>query len=93
MKYRRERLFLRVLLPPYKMELLSFNFWNDKEKEIIRLVFLEKRSIDNIIMNGLMKGERTTLFNIKKNALLKLKNWIKTTQKTEYKLIYKNLIC
>ena len=93
MKYRRERLFLRVLLPPYKRELLSFNFWNDKEKEIIRLVFLEKRSIDNIIINGLMKGERTTLFNIKKNALLKLKNWIKTTQKTEYKLIYKNLIC
>jgi hypothetical protein len=93
MKYRRERLFLKVLLPAYKRELLTFNLWNEREKEVVRLVFLEKRSIDNIIMNGLMKGERTTLFNIKKNALLKLKNWIKTTQKTEYKLIYKNLIC
>ena len=93
MKYRRERLFLKVLLPAYKRELLTFNLWNEREKEIVRLVFLEKRSIDNIIMNGLMKGERTTLFNLKKNALLKLKNWIKTTQKTEYKLIYKNLIC
>jgi hypothetical protein len=93
MKYRRERLFLKVLLPAYKRELLTFNLWNEREKEVVRLVFLEKRSIDNIIMNGLMKGERTTLFNLKKNALLKLKNWIKTTQKTEYKLIYKNLIC
>ena len=93
MKYRRERLFLKVLLPAYKRELLTFNLWNEREKEVVRLVFLEKRSIDNIIMNGLMNGERTTLFNIKKNALLKLKNWIKTTQKTEYKLIYKNLIC
>ena len=93
MKYRRERLFLKVLLPAYKRELLTFNLWNEREKEIVRLVFLEKRSIDNIIMNGLMKGERTTLFNLKRNALLKLKKWIKTTQKTEYKLIYKNLIC
>ena len=93
MKYRRERLFLKVLLPAYKRELLTFNLWNEREKEIIRLVFLEKRSIDNIIMNGLMKGERTTLFNLKRNALLKLKKWIKNTSKTEYKLIYKNLIC
>jgi hypothetical protein len=93
MKYRRERLFLKVLLPAYKRELLTFNLWNEREKEVVKLVFLEKRSIDNIIMNGLMKGERTTLFNLKRNALLKLKNWIKTTQKTEYKLIYKNLIC
>ena len=61
MKYRRERLFLRVLLPPYKRELLSFNFWNDKEKEIIRLVFLEKRSIDNIIMNYLEQVLPSTL--------------------------------
>ena len=93
MKYRRERLFLKVLLPAYKRELLTFNFWNDKEKEIIKLVFLDKKSIDNIIMNGLMKGERTTLFNLKRSALLKLKKWIKITSKTEYKLIYKNLIC
>jgi hypothetical protein len=93
MKYRRERLFLKVLLPAYKRELLTFNLWNEREKEIVRLVFLEKRSIDNIIMNGLMKGERTTLFNLKRNALLKLKKWVKTTSKTEYKLIYKNLIC
>ena len=93
MKYRRERLFLKVLLPAYKKELLTFNFWNDKEKEIIKLVFLDKKSIDNIITNGLMKGERTTLFNLKRNALLKLKKWIKITSKTEYKLIYKNLIC
>ena len=93
MKYRRERLFLKVLLPVYKRELLTFNFWNDKEKEIIKLVFLDKKSIDNIIINNLMPGERTTLYNLKRSALLKLKNWIKTTSKTEYKLIYKNLIC
>lgn len=93
MKYRRERLFLKVLLPAYKKELLTFNFWNDKEKEIIKLVFLDKKSIDNIIINNLMPGERTTLYNLKRSALLKLKNWIKITSKTEYKLIYKNLIC
>ena len=80
-------------MPAYKRELLTFNFWNDREKQIIKLVFLDKKSIDNIIIDGLMKGERTTLFNLKRNALLKLKKWIKITSKTEYKLIYKNLIC
>ena len=93
MKYRKERLFLKVLLPPYKRELLTFNFWNEKEKKLIELVFLEKRSIDNIVFNRLMPYERTSLFEIKKSAFLKLRKWIKTTSKTEYKLIYKNLIC
>ncbi len=92
MKYRKERLFLKVLLPPYKRELLTFNFWNEKEKKLIELVFLEKRSIDNIVFNRLMPYERTSLFEIKKSAFLKLRKWIKTTSKTEYKLIYKNLI-
>lgn len=92
MKYRKERLYLKTLLPPYKRELLSLNFWNEKEKRIIELVFLEKRSIDNIVFNRLMPYERTALFNIKRSAFLKLKKWLKTTEKVEYKLLYKNLI-
>jgi hypothetical protein len=92
MKYRRERLFLKVLLPPYKRELLSFDIWDEREKMLVELVFLEKRSIDNIVFNKLMPYERTSLFEIKKNVFLKLKKWLKTTSKTEYKLIYKNLI-
>ena len=92
MKYRKERLYLKTLLPPYKMELLSFDIWNEREKRLVELVFLEKRSIDNIVFNRLMPYERTSLFEIKKSVFLKLRKWLKTTSKTEYKLLYKSLI-
>ena len=92
MKYRKERLFLKILLPPYKRELLTFNFWDNQEKEIIRLMYLEDRSIENIIANGLIHYEKTWLSEKHKNALCKLKKWLKDTSKVEYRLIYKNLI-
>ena len=45
MKYRKERLFLRVLLPYYKNELLSYTFWNEREKKLVKLVYLDNKSI------------------------------------------------
>lgn len=92
MKYRKERLYLRILLPPYKRELLNLAFWNTQEKEIIRLMYLENRSIENIIAHGLMPYEKSWLCMLHRTALSKLKEWLKHTSKTEYRLIYKNLI-
>lgn len=92
MKYRKERLFLKILLPPYKRELLNLTFWNAQEKQIIKLMYLENRSIENIIAYGLMPYEKSWLSMLHRTALSKLKEWLKYTSKIEYKLIYKNLI-
>lgn len=92
MKYRKERLFLRVLLPYYKNELLSYTFWNEREKKLVKLVYLDNKSIDNIVINKIMPYEKRALQYINENALSKLNKWIKDTPKIEFKLIYDNLI-
>ena len=92
MKYKKERLFLQVLHPLLLKDLLSFTFWNEHEKQLIKYMYLENKSIDNIVVNKLMPYERSWLFEIYKSGLFKLKKWLENTEKIEYKRIFKNLI-
>lgn len=92
MKYAKERRLLQVLDYRLLDELLSFTFWNKEEKELIRYMYAENRSIDNIVAYDLMPYERSWLFLIYQSGLSKLNKWIENTDKPLYKRLYKNLI-
>lgn len=92
MKYKKERRILQLLTHHFLDELLSFTFWNKEEKELIKYMYKENRTIDNIVAYGLMPYERSWLFVIYQNGLSKFNKWLKNTEKPFYKGIYKNLI-
>lgn len=92
MKYKRERMFLQILDYRLLDELLTFTFWNKQEKQVIRYMYRENRTIDNIVINKLMPYERSWLFEIYKSGLFKLKKWLEDTERPEYKRLYKILI-
>lgn len=90
MKYLKERLFLE-LLPDYLIrELISFNIWDNLEKQIIDGIYIKKKSIRG--MSFVLPYEKSQLYKFYNNGLLKLKKWLKNTEKTQYKRLYKNLI-
>lgn len=90
MKYAKEKLFLE-LLPDYLIrELISFNIWNDLEKKIIEGVYIKKKSITGLVYD--LSYEKTKLYEIYNDGILKLKNWLKRTEKPQYKRLYKIII-
>ena len=90
MKYLKERLFLE-LLPDYLIrELISFNIWDNLEKQIIDGIYIKKKSIRGMSFD--LPYEKSQLYKFYNNGLLKLKIWLKNTEKTQYKRLYKNLI-
>ena len=90
MKYAKEKLFLE-LLPDYLIrELISFNIWNDLEKKIIEGVYIKKKSITGLVYD--LSYEKSRLYEIYNNGILKLKNWLKRTERTQYKRLYKIII-
>lgn len=90
MKYAKEKLFLE-LLPDYLIrELISFNIWDDLEKKIIEGVYIKKKSITGLVYD--LSYEKTKLYEIYNNGILKLKNWLKRTERTQYKRLYKIII-
>lgn len=90
MKYAKERLFLE-LLPDYLIrELISFNIWDDLEKKIIEGVYIKKKSIIGLSCD--LPYEKSRLYEIYNSGILKLKKWLKNTEKVEYKRLYKILI-
>jgi hypothetical protein len=90
MKYRKERLFLE-LLPDYLIrELISFNIWNDIEKQIIEGVYIKKKTISGLTFD--LNYEKTTLYEVYNSGILKLKKWLNNTDKTKYRKLYKVII-
>ena len=90
MKYAKERLFLE-LLPDYLIrELISFNIWDDLEKKIIEGVYIHKKSIVGLAFD--LPYEKTRLYEIYNNGILKFKKWLKKTEKTEYKKLFDIII-
>ena len=90
MKYAKERLFLE-LLPDYLIrELISFNIWNDLEKKIIEGVYIKKKSVTGLTFE--LPYEKSRLYEFYNNGILKLKKWLKNTEKLEYKRLYKIII-
>lgn len=90
MKYAKERLFLE-LLPDYLIrELISFNIWDDLEKKIIEGVYIKKKSIIGLSCD--LPYEKSRLYEFYNNGILKLKKWLKNTEKAEYKRLYKVII-
>lgn len=85
-------MFLQILDYRLLDELLTFTFWNKQEKQVIRYMYRENRTIDNIVINKLMPYERSWLFEIYKSGLFKLKKWLEDTERPEYKRLYKILI-
>lgn len=89
MKYAKERNFLR-LLPDFMLdEFLKFNVLNDIEKKIIYYMFKEQKSIRDIADLGLLNYEKSSLYHFYENGLLKIREWIKKTEKKAYKQVYK----
>lgn len=89
MKYAKERNFLR-LLPDFMLdEFLKFNVLNDIEKKIIYYMFKEQKSIRDIADLGLLNYEKSSLYYFYENGLLKIREWIKKTEKKAYKQVYK----
>lgn len=95
MIYYKEKLFLEAL-PDYLIrDLLTYNFWNETEKIIIKNMFENrnnKKTIDYMISNGILNYERAQAFEHYKNGLLKLRNFLENTESPIYKTIYKILI-
>ena len=90
MKYAKERLFLE-LLPDYLIrELISFNIWDDLEKKIIEGVYIKKKSVTGLTFE--LPYEKSRLYEFYNNGILKLKKWLKNTEKLEYKRLYKIII-
>ena len=90
MKYAKERLFLE-LLPDYLIkELISFNIWDDLEKKIIEGVYIKKKSVTGLTFE--LPYEKSRLYEFYNNGILKLKKWLKNTEKVEYKRLYDILI-
>lgn len=90
MKYAKERLFLE-LLPDYLIrELISFNIWNDLEKKIIEGVYIKKKTVVGLAFD--LPYEKSRLYELYNNGILKLKKWLKNTEKIEYKRLYDILI-
>ena len=90
MKYAKERLFLE-LLPDYLIrELISFNIWDDLEKKIIEGVYIKKKSVTGLTFE--LPYEKTRLYEFYNNGILKLRKWLKNTEKVEYKRLYDILI-
>ena len=94
MKYARERRFLENLniASIYFDEFLTFNVLNDIEKKIMYYVFRKRRSIRNIANLGLLPYEKTRLYEIYNGGILKLKKWLKTTEKYQYKRLYEIIV-
>ena len=90
MKYAKERLFLE-LLPDYLIrELISFNIWDDLEKKIIEGVYIKKKSVTGLTFE--LPYEKSRLYEFYNNGILKLKKWLKNTEKLEYKRLYNIII-
>lgn len=90
MLYLKERRFLE-LLPEFMMkELLSYNIWNNLEKKIFEGVYIRKKSI--VYLTTEIPYEKTQLYEYYKNGILKLKKWLKTTEKVHFKKLYKIII-
>ena len=90
MKYAKERLFLE-LLPDYLIrELISFNIWDDLEKKIIEGVYIKKKTIVGLAFD--LPYEKTRLYEIYNNGILKFKKWLKNTEKPEYKKLFDIII-
>ena len=79
------------LLPDYLVkDLISFNIWDDLEKKIIEGVYIKKKTIINLSFD--LPYEKTRLYEIYNNGILKLKKWLKTTEKYKYKRLYEIIV-
>ena len=90
MKYAKERLYLE-LLPDYLVkDLISFNIWDDLEKKIIEGIYIKKKTIVGLAFY--LPYEKTRLYEIYNGGILKLKKWLKTTEKYQYKRLYEIIV-
>lgn len=91
----KEKAFLDSL-PDYLIrDLITYNFWNETEKIIIKNLFENrnnKRSIEYMIANGILHYEKTQAYEHYKNALLKLRKFLQTTESPLYKVLKDILI-
>ena len=86
MKYAKEKMFLE-LLPDYLVkDLISFNIWDDLEKKIIEGIYIKKKTIVGLAFY--LPYEKTRLYEIYNSGILKLKKWLKNTEKYQYKRLY-----
>ena len=90
MKYAKEKMFLE-LLPDYLVkDLISFNIWDDLEKKIIEGIYIKKKTIINLSFD--LPYEKTRLYEIYNGGILKLKKWLKNTEKYQYKRLYEIIV-
>ena len=79
------------LLPDYLVkDLISFNIWDDLEKKIIEGIYIKKKTIINLSFD--LPYEKTRLYEIYNDGILKLKKWLQTTEKYQYKRLYEIII-
>ena len=91
MIYLKEKYFLKTI-PDYLIrDLLTYDFWDKVEKDIIKFMFLENKSIENIIVNKLIPYEKSQANEYYKNGLSKLQKFLKSTQNPNYTRLYKLL--
>ena len=75
------------LLPDYLVkDLISFNIWDDLEKKIIEGIYIKKKTIISLAFD--LPYEKTIVCEIYNGGILKLKKWLKTTGKYQYKRLY-----
>ena len=95
MKYYKEKAFLLNMPSVIIEDLLTYDFWNDTEKMIVKNMFgntNDRKSINYMITNGILNYEITQAHLHYRNALLKLHNFLKKTKNPMYKRLYKVII-
>lgn len=90
MKYYKEKLFLKLIPECLIRELISYNIWDNTEKRIIEQLYIKNKTIQNLTME--LNYEKTQLYEIYNNGILKFKKWLKTTENTHYKRLFKVVI-
>lgn len=95
MKYYKEKVFLSNMPSVIIKDLLTYDFWNDTEKIIVKNMFgntNDRKSINYMNTNGILNYEKTQAHLHYRNALFKLHNFLKNTKNPMYKRLYKVII-